>query len=72
MQPPVRLLPFALSELFAQVTATGRLTLADRYGLLAALLDDSITEEERASIDRLLRSIRRGRVEIVSDLSTLV
>jgi hypothetical protein len=72
MHPPIRLLPCALSELFAQVTATGRLTLADRYGLLAALLDESITDEERASIDRLLRSVRRGHIEIVNDLSALI
>jgi hypothetical protein len=71
MQPPVRLLPCALSELFAQVMMNGQITLADRYGLMAALLDDTLTADERASIDRLLRSVRRGQVVLVDDLSIL-
>ncbi|GAB4345510.1 MAG: hypothetical protein Fur0042_10210 [Cyanophyceae cyanobacterium] len=41
--------------------------MADRYGLLAALLDDSLNPEERASIDRLLRLVRRGKV-VVEDV----
>jgi len=70
--PPVLLLPSAIVEMFAQVSETGKLTLADRYGLLAALLDESITEEERQMIDRLLYALRKGRVQIVSELSTLM
>ncbi|MEM6500574.1 MAG: hypothetical protein AAF685_01920 [Cyanobacteria bacterium P01_C01_bin.89] len=69
MQTPLKLLPSALSDLFAQVMTTGRLTVADRYGLLAALLDETISDDELNSIDRLLRSIRRGRVTLVEDLS---
>ncbi|HIK14146.1 MAG TPA: hypothetical protein IGS53_02410 [Leptolyngbyaceae cyanobacterium M33_DOE_097] len=70
--PPVRLLPSAIVEMFAQVSETGKLTLADRYGLLAALLDESITEEERQMVDRLLYALRKGRVQIVNELSTLM
>jgi len=70
--PPIRLLPSAIVEMFAQVTNTGKLTLADRYGLLAALLDDSITEEERQMIDRLLYALRKGRIQIVNEISTLM
>lgn len=69
MEPPILLLPSALSELFAQSSSSGRLTVADRYGLLAALLDDSLNGEERASIDRLLRLVRRGKVVIVEDVA---
>jgi hypothetical protein len=71
MQPPVQLLQSALSDLFAQVNATGYITLADRYGLMAAIFDESLTEEERCSVDRLLRSVRRGRIKIVDDISTV-
>lgn len=71
MFPPVRLLPGAIAELFAQVSDTGVVTLADRYGLMAALLDDSISDEERYAIDRLLRAMRRGQLRIVNDLSAL-
>ena len=71
MQPPIQLLQSALGELFAQANSTGYLTLADRYGLMAAILDDSLTEEERCSVDRLLRAIRRGRIKIRDEISTV-
>lgn len=66
------LLPDALAELFADVTTSGRVTLADRYGLMAALLDESLDEEARYSIDRLLRAVYRGRVQIVNELSVVI
>lgn len=71
MFPQVSLIPGAISDLFAQVTSSGYITLADRYGLMAAILEDSISQEERDSIDRLLRSIRRGRMAIVDEISAL-
>ncbi|MBW4493728.1 MAG: hypothetical protein KME26_11705 [Oscillatoria princeps RMCB-10] len=70
--PPVTLLPTALSDLFAQATTSGRITLADRYGLLAAMFDESLSDEERFSIDRLLRSVCRGRVKMVDELSAVI
>ncbi len=63
------LLPHALSEMFAEVSTTHKLTRADRYGLLAALLDDSITEEERRALDRILYSLRKGRIQLVDEFS---
>lgn len=71
MQVPVRLLPGALSELYAQATISGKITQADRYGLMAALLDDSLTEEEQQSIERLLYALQRGRMKIVDEISAL-
>lgn len=71
MEARVRLLPGAISALFAQASHSGTLTLADRYGLLAALLEDSLSEEERASIDRLLHAMYRGRMKIVNEISSL-
>lgn len=72
MKTQVRLLPGAISALFAQVSYSGSLTLADRYGLMAALLEaDSLSDEERASIDRLLRALCRGRMKVVDELSVL-
>lgn len=72
MTSPAILLPSAISDLFAQVTSSGCITLADRYGLMAAVLDESLEEEERFSIDRLLHSISRGRVRIVDELSSVI
>jgi len=69
MNLQVQLIPGAIADLFAQVSCSGKITLADRYGLMAAILEDSITEEERESIDRLLRAFRKGRMQIVNEIS---
>ena len=70
MQHQVRLIPGALSDLYAQATSSGEITLADQYGLMAALLEESLTSEERASLNRLLHGIRRGRLKVVNEIST--
>ncbi|PSB38463.1 hypothetical protein C7B67_29545 [filamentous cyanobacterium Phorm 6] len=67
----VQLIPGAISEILASVTDTGSLTLADRYGLMAAVLDDSLDEQDRHSLNRLLRSVIKGRVKIVNELSAI-
>lgn len=70
MLPQCCLLPLALSEIMADAAATGQLTVADRYGLMAAILNDSLSQEEREAIDRLLRAYLRGRVQASNCLST--
>lgn len=67
-----QLLPNALSELFAQVSNTGYITLADRYGLMAAVLDESLCEEQKFAIDRLLRALCKGRILVVNEISALI
>ncbi len=67
----VNLLPTALSEMFVQVTATGKISQADRYGMMAALTDSSVNEDDRRSIDRILYALRRGQVHVVDELSIL-
>ncbi len=73
MLTPVCLLPDALADLFAQVSCSGKITLADRYGLMAALLDDSLTCQDRELLDRLLRASYRGRlkVKVVDEISAV-
>jgi hypothetical protein len=66
------LLPSALSDLFAQSQDSGKITLADRHGIRIALLQATLDEEELGSIDRLLHAIRRGRVEVVDELSAIL
>lgn len=68
----VNLLPGAISELLAAVQDTHYITKADRYGLMAAILDESLSEEERFCIDRLLRSLCRGRVKVVDEVSIVM
>ncbi len=70
-EPPVYLLPSALGDLFAHVNATGYITLADRYGLMAAIFDESLPEDEKRSIDRLLRAICKGRIKVIDEISAM-
>ncbi len=70
--PPVKLLPTALSELFASASSSGYLTLADRYGLMAALLEESLQEDELWAIDRLLYAVRKGRLSLVAEISNVL
>jgi hypothetical protein len=71
MQFPV-LLPGALYELFAQASGSGYMTTADRYGLMAAILEDNLETDERNVIDRLLRAACRGRLVIVDEVSAQI
>jgi hypothetical protein len=72
MYPKVNLLPFALSDLFAQASTSGRITIADRYGLMAALLEDSLSSDEQCAIDRLLRAVSKGRLTVVDEISAVM
>ena len=72
MLTPVSLLPNALPELFVQVSYSGKITLADRYGLMAALLGESLPEEERELIDRLLHAVYRRRLKVVNEFSSVL
>lgn len=65
----LQLLPGAMSEILASAAETGVLTVADRYGLMAAIMDEKLNEEDRDSLNRLLRSVQKGRVKVVSDIS---
>jgi hypothetical protein len=69
---PVRLLPTALYELFATASVSGRLTVADRYGLMAALLEESLVDEELRVINRLLYAVRKGRIAVVDEISCVL
>jgi hypothetical protein len=66
---PVNLLPGAINEIIATVADTHRLTKADRYGMMAAILDESITEEQLRSLNRLLRSFVKGQIQVTDELS---
>jgi hypothetical protein len=72
MMPAISLLPGSISELFVEASMTRKITLADRYGIMAALLDEAISEDEIHCINRLLHALRQGRVRIVNELSTVL
>ncbi|MEB3355692.1 MAG: hypothetical protein VKK04_03035 [Synechococcales bacterium] len=67
----VSLLPSAIADMTAHVVHTNQITLADRYGLMAAILNGNLSQDEREAIDRILWSVRRGRVKVVDELSAL-
>ena len=71
MSYPVELLPGAVSEILVSARITGSITLADRYGLMAAILDESLPEDDARSINRLLRSVLRGRVKVADEISSM-
>ncbi|MEM9543143.1 MAG: hypothetical protein AAGA60_27085 [Cyanobacteria bacterium P01_E01_bin.42] len=62
----LQLIPGAISEIFASATDTGILTLSDRYGLLAASLDEGLDEDERRAVNRILRAVKRGKIQIAT------
>lgn len=69
MLPDLKLLPGAISEILVSARDTGVLTKADCYGLMAAALDDSLSEDDRRSINRLVRAVRKGKVRVVDELT---
>lgn len=64
-------IPGAVSEIFVQVTQSGELALADRYGIMAAIVNGHLNEEEEAAINRLIHAVRRGRLHLANKLSTI-
>ncbi|NEO87087.1 MAG: hypothetical protein F6J87_22930 [Spirulina sp. SIO3F2] len=60
--PQLELLPGSISAMLADTADTKTLTKADRYGLLAAILTEDIEDDDRRAIDRILRSVHRGRI----------
>ncbi|MFW6358037.1 MAG: hypothetical protein ACOC0N_02295, partial [Chroococcales cyanobacterium] len=67
--PNFQLIPGAISAILASASETGALTLADRYGLMAASMDESLNEEESRAVSRLLRAVVKGRIRVINELS---
>ncbi|NJN73145.1 MAG: hypothetical protein HC799_10260 [Limnothrix sp. RL_2_0] len=62
------LLPGAVAEMLASVSQNKTLTLGDHYGLLAAALDETLPKEERLAVNRILRSVLRGKVHVTNKI----
>ncbi len=65
MKFPNYLYQVTLEELYGQVMFSNVVTRADRQMLRAALLKDSLTEDEHDIINRLIYNVRRGWVRLV-------
>ena len=53
-----------LEELFAESMLSGYITDSNCFRLRAALLEGSLSEEDRGIITRILYSLRRGTLKI--------
>lgn len=62
--PAAQLLPGAINQMLADITCSGKVREGDRYGLMVACCNDCLAEEERLVINRLLRSIVRGKFQV--------
>lgn len=69
MLPQLQLIPGAIAEILASTTDSGVLTLTDRYGLMAAILDESLDEQDRRAVNRLLRAVLRGKIKVAHQTS---
>lgn len=65
MESPIKLLPGSIADILAEVSESKCLTEADRYGLMAAIFDESLSEDERRAINRILHSVSRGRIKVL-------
>ncbi|MCU0549875.1 MAG: hypothetical protein MUC48_11060 [Leptolyngbya sp. Prado105] len=61
------LLGNSISDLFAEVSNTGKMTVSDRQTLESARLDPATTEEEKQAISRLLHAVRLDRIQVVEE-----
>lgn len=57
-------LPSAIAELFSLASNSGVITLHDLRQLMDAQQDECVSEEDKRLINRLLYSIRRGRLQV--------
>lgn len=55
----------ALEELFGQIMFSSVVTRNDRQQIRAAILENNLSEDEKAIINRLLYNVRRGWVRII-------
>ena len=65
------ILPTTISELFASISNTGKITEAERYGIMAILRHPGLEDEEVYALNRLLQAISRGRIQVVNQRSAL-
>ena len=62
---PTYLYQVTLEELYGQVMFSNIVTRTDRQMIRAALLKDSLSEDEHDIINRLIYNVRRGWVRMV-------
>ncbi len=56
----------SVDDLFAQIWQSGYVSLQARHVLRTLLLEEAYTQDEQATIDRLLYAVRRGWLKVQS------
>lgn len=56
----------SVDDLFAQIWQSGYVSLHARHVLRTLLLEEAYTQDEQATIDRLLYAVRRGWLKVQS------
>jgi hypothetical protein len=59
-------LPTTLEDLFGKILLCGSITDTDRQKLKVLLLQESLTEDHHAIINRLLYGVRRGFLRMIA------
>lgn len=54
-----------MEALSGQIMVSGRMTIADRYQIRSALLNNSLSEADQVIVNRLLYGVRHGLVRLV-------
>jgi hypothetical protein len=67
LKPNTYLATAKLSTIADHVHDSGSLTRIERHELMAALMDDTLSPEERVAIERLIYIYRRGRLKFPPD-----
>ncbi|HEY9848042.1 MAG TPA: hypothetical protein V6D28_01180 [Leptolyngbyaceae cyanobacterium] len=70
MQAQLSLFSYSLSELFAKVSKSGKISFIEYCKLMANLQEGVLNEEDYRSVRRLLHAVRRGWVEVVACVAT--
>ena len=68
MSYQTRHLSDTISDIIGAVGVSGVLRACDHSQLVDAALDESLKEYERKTINRLLRFVRKGRIQIVDEI----
>lgn len=58
------LCPKRFSEIAADAKAAATITVTERHELMAAMMDDTLSTEEKIMVDRLIYAYRRGRLNL--------
>jgi hypothetical protein len=57
--------PSIIETLCGQIMVSGKMTVADRYRIKTAIMDEALSESDQVLINRLLYGVRHGLLRVV-------